>query len=357
MGPSAYWYLTRGTGTVSLVLLTVSVALGLASVLRVRPGNAPRFVLGAIHRNASLLAVAFLVVHIAMAVLDTFAPIRLIDAVVPFVGAYRPVWLGLGTVGFDLMLALVITSLLRRRIGLGTWRATHWLAYACWPVALVHGLGTGSDVHSKWMLALVAICLLSVLGGLLFRIRAGWPDHLQVRGSAAVAACAGLLALLVWLPVGPLAAGWARRAGTPAALLRVNGGQALAARGGSASGSASLAAFTATASGNVAQSSLPGGLVRIELKLALSGNALNTLYIRIDGRALGGGGVSMLSSSVTLGSTAQPARYRGRVTALAGTNVQARLVGAGARLGLLAQLQIDPGAGTAAGSVSVQPGG
>ena len=71
---------------------------------------------------------------------------RLVDVVVPFVGAYRPFWLGLGALALDLLAALIVTSLLRARIGLRAWRAVHWVAYACWPVALVHGLGTGSDV-------------------------------------------------------------------------------------------------------------------------------------------------------------------------------------------------------------------
>ena len=100
--------------------------------------------LEAVHRNASLLAMVFLCVHIATALLDGFAPIRLIDVIVPFGSAYRPLWLGFGAVAFDLLIAVTITSLLRRRLGYRAWRATHWAAYACWPVALLHGLGTGA---------------------------------------------------------------------------------------------------------------------------------------------------------------------------------------------------------------------
>src|SRR5207245_2771326 len=96
--------------------------------------------------------------HIATAVLDSFAPIRVVEAVVPFAGTYRPLWLGLGALAFDLLLALTVTSLLRPLLGLRAWRAVHWLAYACWPVALAHGLGTGSDARSPWMLAITAGC-------------------------------------------------------------------------------------------------------------------------------------------------------------------------------------------------------
>ncbi|HEV2975721.1 MAG TPA: ferric reductase-like transmembrane domain-containing protein, partial [Solirubrobacteraceae bacterium] len=158
--PSALWYLTRGTGATALILLTVSVALGVLNVRRTTLQGVPRFVLEAVHRNVSLLALAFLVVHILTAVMDPFAPIRLIDAVIPFTAAYRPVWLGLGAVAFDLLLAVIITSLLRRRFGLRLWRAVHWLAYGSWPIALVHGFGTGSDASATWFLALSIGCVL-----------------------------------------------------------------------------------------------------------------------------------------------------------------------------------------------------
>src|ERR1700758_2753014 len=100
-GATAYWYLTRGTGIVALVLLTLSVALGVANIRRVRTDGVPRFVFLAVHRSTSLIAVAFIGVHIVTSVLDKFASIRLIDAVVPFAGTYRPLWLGLGAVAFD----------------------------------------------------------------------------------------------------------------------------------------------------------------------------------------------------------------------------------------------------------------
>ena len=93
----------------------------------------------------------FLAVHIVTAVLDSFAPISLLDAVIPFAGSYRPLWLGLGAVAFDLLLAVDDHQPARERLGHRAWRAVHWLAYACWPLAVVHGLGTGSDVHQAWM--------------------------------------------------------------------------------------------------------------------------------------------------------------------------------------------------------------
>lgn len=219
VGPSAYWYLTRASGTVALILLTASIVIGIAAIARLRGPTVPRFVVDGVHRTASLLAVAFLVIHIITAVLDSFASISLLDAVIPFVGSYRPLWLGLGAVAFDLLLAVAITSLIRDRMGHATWRGIHWLAYAAWPVAVLHGLGTGSDVHQGWLQIITVACILVVLAAVVGRAMLGWPDHLRLRVGALAMSAVFAGGLAVWLPGGPLGKGWARRAGTPPALL------------------------------------------------------------------------------------------------------------------------------------------
>jgi sulfoxide reductase heme-binding subunit YedZ len=218
-GGSAYWYLTRSTGAVSLLLLTFAVALGVVDVRRWSSPRWPRFLVDSLHRNVSLLAIAFLALHVLTSVLDSFAPISLLDAFVPFAGAYRPFWLGLGAVALDLLLAVTITSLLRQRIGFSSWRAIHWLTYASWPIALLHGLGTGSDVKATWLLGLSVLCLLIVLAAVLARVASGWPERLRLRGAALGAAAGFSLFLMLWLPGGPLGSEWPRRAGTPSSLL------------------------------------------------------------------------------------------------------------------------------------------
>jgi sulfoxide reductase heme-binding subunit YedZ len=158
----ALWYLGRGTGVMSLLMLTVVVALGVATRSgRPLPGL-PLFTVAAVHRSASLLAVSLLAVHVGTLLLDPYAELKLVDLVVPFVGTYRPLWLGLGALASDLLVALVVTSLLRHRLGLRTWRAVHWSAYAAWPVALLHGLGAGSDAGQRWLQVLAGGCLLAV---------------------------------------------------------------------------------------------------------------------------------------------------------------------------------------------------
>ena len=218
-GPSAYWYLTRSTGTVSLVLLTGAVVLGGLDVQRISTPGWPRFILDALHRNVSLLAIVFLLLHILTSLLDSFASISLTDTLVPFVGSYRPFWLGLGALSFDLLLAVTLTSLLRQRVGFRTWRMVHWLTYASWPVALLHALGTGSDVKSTWLLMLSFVCLMVVLATVLWRAIAAWGEHARLGRFALAGTGAFTLFLVLWVPGGPLGSEWARRSGTPAALL------------------------------------------------------------------------------------------------------------------------------------------
>jgi sulfoxide reductase heme-binding subunit YedZ len=218
-GPSLYWYLTRSTGAVALLLLTAAIALGVLDVQRLSAPRWPRFVVDSLHRNVSLLAMAFLGIHILTSILDSFAPISLVDAFIPFTGTYRPFWLGLGAVAFDLLLAVTITSLLRRRMGFATWRAVHWLTYASWPIALLHGFGTGSDVNSRWLLALSIGCVAIVAAAVLARVLRGWPANLGRRSAAIGGTGIFSLFLLLWLPNGPLGSEWARRSGTPSSLL------------------------------------------------------------------------------------------------------------------------------------------
>jgi methionine sulfoxide reductase heme-binding subunit len=144
------WYLTRATGIISLLLLTFSVFLGVVTVSRYTTRKLPRFVTVGLHRNVSLLILVFLALHVATTVVDSYTSIGLVDAFVPFLSSYRGVWLGLGAVASDLLLALIATSVLRERIGYRTWHVIHWASYLCWPIALLHAWGTGTDPAAVW---------------------------------------------------------------------------------------------------------------------------------------------------------------------------------------------------------------
>jgi predicted ferric reductase len=219
LSPSWYWYFARATGLVALVLLTAVLVLGILSPLRISSTRWPRFAIDSLHRDVSLLAVVVILIHVLVSVLDGYARINLIDAVVPFIASYRPLWLGLGALAFDLILALVLTSVIRRRLGYRSWRLVHWLAYASWPVAVLHGLGTGSDASQRWALALTFACILVVAVATIARLvrAASITDGWRTAGYVATVGIA--LAFYVFALVGPLSPHWAARAGTPSALI------------------------------------------------------------------------------------------------------------------------------------------
>jgi methionine sulfoxide reductase heme-binding subunit len=167
------WYATRATGLVTMLLLTASVLLGVLTSGRFASGNWPRFLTVGLHRNISLLVLVFLALHVGTTVIDTFVSIPLASAFVPFISSYKPFWLGLGAVALDLLVALVATSLVRNRLGLRAWRWVHWTAYVCWPVALVHGLGAGTDRSTLWVFVLTLTCAAVVAGAATWRLVLG----------------------------------------------------------------------------------------------------------------------------------------------------------------------------------------
>jgi len=170
MNNTLLWYTTRGAGVVSMVLLSGVMALGMLTRARAGGRRWPRFLTAALHRDLSLMALAFLALHVVTAVVDPYTHLGITAATIPFGSYYRTFWLGLGTVAVELMLAIAATSLLRARIGQRAWRAVHWLAYACWPIAIAHGLGTGTDAGSVWMSAITVLCVAGVLSAGAFRL-------------------------------------------------------------------------------------------------------------------------------------------------------------------------------------------
>ncbi len=183
----ALWYLSRGSGAVTLLLLTASLTLGVVTTIGWTSSAAPRFVIQTLHRNISLMVMVFLVFHAGTSIIDGYVHLGWLDTVVPFTAGYRPIWVGLGAATVDLLLAVIVTSLLRVHIRYETWRSIHWFSYASWPIAVVHGLGTGSDTRSSWMLVLVGFCTLIVLLSVLWRLRARRPKRRDVAIAAVVA--------------------------------------------------------------------------------------------------------------------------------------------------------------------------
>jgi sulfoxide reductase heme-binding subunit YedZ len=354
-GPSPLWYLSRGTGAITLVLLSAAVMLGITGTLRWRLGaRTPRFVVDGLHRNVSLLVVVLLAAHIATSLLDPFAHLRLLDAVVPLASRYRPLWLGFGALAFDLLIALVVTSMLRARLGLRAWRAVHWAAYLCWPVAVLHGLGTGTDARSVWLQVLTAACVAGVVAALAARVLRDWPTRAALRLGALALVAASVAGTVAFTLQGPLKPGWARRAGTPPTLLAA-ARSPVVTRTVSAPATVALP-FAAPLDGTSRQIGSGGdgrAQVDIAARIRVAGAPLQ-LALRLSGEALPGGGLRMVSSNVRLGPGGRADLYRGRVVGLRGDLVVARLTSSGARpVQLRLALRIDAG-GAVVGTAAAQ---
>ncbi len=347
------WFVTRGSGAVALLLLTCSMVLGVGVGLRVRTTRWPRFALTNVHRNLTLIAICFVAVHVVTTVVDGYAPISIVAAFVPFASSYRPIWLGLGAIALDLLLALVVTSFARRWIGAGLWRAVHWCAYATWPVALLHSLGTGSDARFGWLSLLGLGCLAAVSLAALTRVALSGGQSL-VRLAAAAAAVAVPIAVALWYQSGPAQRGWAKRAGTPSAVLAKGRGGSQPARDVSlaAPPPAAPTSFVSALAGSEQQVQAANGLVTVRLSLRLRGGPRGAA--RVDLRGVPeNGGVAMTASGVSFVPATTRAVYTGRVVALDGQRVVADVRdSAGDRLRLVFDLRIDASSRSVSGVIA-----
>ncbi len=365
-GSTALWYFTRSAGLVALIALTATVVVGVVASIGWTTERWPRFLSQSVHRNLSLFCIALVGLHVITTVADGYVPIGFLDAVIPFRSPYRPIWVGLGALTFDLLLAVLITSALRHRIGFQSWRFVHWLAYLSWPIAVFHGLGSGTDAPLPVVLAVNAICAASVLAVVAWRLVSGRAFSFRQRALAGVGTIAVTLTAVIFVALGPLRPGWSHRSGTSSALLaQIAASYSSATVPGSPSGSGSQPSSTAAPSTSAVPTApftlaLDGtqnqtgpdsqGNVQVTLSMKLQNAASTPLTVTLDGTAARGGGVSMSSGAVTFGP------YGGIVTALNGDSIAAT-VKAQSQIRLVISLKLDQASGTLTGTVTGSTGG
>ena len=180
MSSPVLWYATRATGLVALVLLTATTVLGILTANRAVSPRWPAFSVQDLHRRISVITMGFLACHILTSVLDSYVHIGWAAIVVPFASSYKRLWVALGSIGLDLLLAVAVTSHLRHKMRPATWRAVHWLAYLSWPVALSHAFGVGTDMRQGWAMVLGVVCIAAVAGAAVWR----WSLAARRKGDA-----------------------------------------------------------------------------------------------------------------------------------------------------------------------------
>ncbi len=352
-GGRALWYLTRATGVVALILLTVSVVMGTVAAVGWATERWPRFLSQSVHRNVSLFCICLVGLHVLTTVSDGYVPIGFATAFVPFLTPYRPLWIGLGALAFDLLLVVMITSALRHRIGFSSWRFVHWLAYLCWPIAVFHSLGSGSDASLPFVLAIDTVCGAAVVAAVACRLATGRTFPVGRRVAAAAGPVVVLLARVVFAASGPLRPGWSHRAGTSTALLAQLARKYAAPTGGPPAGPSGggavavpSAPFTYGLSGSVSTSAPDAqGKMRATFTMQLQDPSSTPLVVVLDGVAVQGGGLAMAAGSVTFGG------YHGAVTSLDGNTIGASVTTPIAQA-LTLTVNIDQSSNTVSGSVT-----
>lgn len=215
LGTQILWYVTRSSGLLALLVLSSTVALGVSSAQKAKIREVPRVYFADLHRSLALFALVLLSVHIFTAIVDPFTHLGWTTAFDPFKRSYRPLYLGLGITAFDIVVAIVVTSLLRKHLSNRLWKAIHLGSYLVWFLAMVHGLGTGTDSHFRFALFVYGLSLGIVAVGLWIRILSAKPKALVLRFVAYALIALVPFTLVLWGLSGPAKAGWWKRFSLP----------------------------------------------------------------------------------------------------------------------------------------------
>lgn len=198
------WYAARAGGVVAYLLLSAVVCLGLSMSGRKTLKRWPRFALEDVHRFGGLLVGAFVAIHIATIAIDSYLPFSPASLAIPLLDRYRPVWVALGIVAAELLLALAVSNHYRdRRLPYRLWRRAHYLNFLVWAAATLHGLGSGTDRNATWLLALYTLAVATVSGLTVWRLTRERETTLLTR-AAPPATAAAAVAVILTLSLGPL---------------------------------------------------------------------------------------------------------------------------------------------------------
>ena len=166
------WFVSRASGLVAFLLLTGSVLFGLLMSTRASDGVLPRPAVFAVHQFTSVLTLSLLALHAASLLFDGFLHFTPLSLLVPFVGPYRPLWVGLGVAGAWSTAIVTGSFWARRRLGQRSWRRLHYLSFFAWTASLVHGFAAGTDTQLAPVLWMYVLCAGAVASLVAYRIGA-----------------------------------------------------------------------------------------------------------------------------------------------------------------------------------------
>ena len=168
-----YWYLTRAAGFVSYLLLFFAVTFGLTMTGGLLERWLRRYRVYDFHRFLSLLAVGFLIIHIVIVLPDRYISFSVAELLVPFASHYEPAYMAFGVFSFYLVAFIVGTFYLRHIVTYRIWRVVHYTTFLAFTLALIHGIGAGTDTAAPWAKYLYAATGLIAFNLLVFRVLKG----------------------------------------------------------------------------------------------------------------------------------------------------------------------------------------
>jgi DMSO/TMAO reductase YedYZ heme-binding membrane subunit len=180
--PQLWWFVARSSGIVAWALCTLSVVLGLALSSRILGRKPTGPWLLDLHRHLGGLAVVFVGVHLAGLVADSYVHFGPSELFVPMASAWKPGPVAWGIVAFYLLVAVEVTSLLKRRLPKGLWHAVHLSSYPLYATATVHVVTAGTDAPGALTWAAVGSVALVVFLTM-FRVSADRLSSAGRRGS------------------------------------------------------------------------------------------------------------------------------------------------------------------------------
>ncbi|HXJ63500.1 MAG TPA: ferric reductase-like transmembrane domain-containing protein, partial [Actinomycetota bacterium] len=185
--------------------LSAVVALGLSMAGRMSLERWPKFAIESVHRFGGILVGVFIAIHVVAVAIDAYLPFSLTSLFVPFTAKYRPVWIGLGIVAMELLVALAVTNHYRnKRLQYLTWRRLHYTNFVVWGAATLHGVGSGTDRSQPWLIAIYAAAVAIVCGLIAWRVARRWRPAAWVPRAAPILAAGVAVVLVAGAARGPL---------------------------------------------------------------------------------------------------------------------------------------------------------
>jgi predicted ferric reductase len=168
-----YWYLSRALGMVAYLMLFAGVVLGLLMTGSVTDRWIGRNRIYDLHRFLSLLTLIVIGVHALIVLPDTYFSFSLVELLVPLASPYRPELMAAGVLSLYLTGAIIATFYLRRLVSYRAWRFIHYATFLAFALALVHGVGAGTDTSASWAQYLYAATALVVFNLTVYRALKG----------------------------------------------------------------------------------------------------------------------------------------------------------------------------------------